>query len=190
MTGYSSRNTLPCLPPVNTLLSRPQLGTQLQRPLLLPSVGLLPPQGEPTTLAELEVIDGDKSGPTQLIPAKDQGEGRELRLRETLGSRQRTHSIPHCLFCLLVIWAGLRVAGSSFHRKPLSGKALLSSYPLVSKALREVMLPSCFKRSPATWSGASSTEPISIPAAQESFRSSPGLGASCPAPCCGPVLLH
>lgn len=76
MTVHSSRNTLPCLPPVNTLLSRPQLGAQLQRPLLLPSVGLLPPQGEPTTLAELEVIDGDKSGPTQLIPAKNQREGR------------------------------------------------------------------------------------------------------------------
>lgn len=136
MTVYSSRNTLPCLPPVNTLCcSDLSLGLSCRGPLLLSSVDLLPPQGEPTMLAELEVIDGDKSGPTQLIPAKGQGEGRELRLRETLGSRQRTHSIPHCLFCLLAIWAGLRVAGSSLHRKPLSGKALLSSYPLVSKAL-------------------------------------------------------
>lgn len=62
---------------------RLRLGAQLLQAFAAPLRGPVTSQCDPTVLAELEVIAEGKSGPTQLIPARGQGEGRGLRLRDT-----------------------------------------------------------------------------------------------------------
>lgn len=89
VTAPSSRNTFPHLLCVSAvlLLFRPQLGAQLQQAFAALLRGPVTSQCEPIMLAGLEVIAEGKSGPTQLIPARGEGEGSDSDSK-TVGARQ------------------------------------------------------------------------------------------------------